>query len=87
MIDAIYSIVSGATSGVTSKLLGLFLDVEDKPEEPNSKITSEADELIKQIGEKANNPDDIPCALNGFNFTYQTADGEVNKQYNFSDSD
>ncbi|WP_415380533.1 hypothetical protein [Halosimplex sp. TS25] len=86
MIDAIYSIVTGATSGVTSKLLGLFLDVKNEPDGPNSKITSEADELIKQIGENANDPDDIPSALNGFNFTYQTANEEVNKQYEFSDS-
>ncbi|WP_168654358.1 hypothetical protein [Halorubrum sp. PV6] len=72
---------------MTSKLLGLFLDVENKPENPDSKVTSQADELIKQIGENASAPDDIPSALNGFNFTYQTADGEVNKQYEFSDSE
>jgi len=43
--------------------------------------STEADELIKQIGDNADSPEEIPSALDGFNFTHKTAKGEVSKQY------
>jgi len=44
---------------------------------PIREFKTEADELIKQIGDVADSPEEIPSALDGFNFTSQTAKGEV----------
>lgn len=75
--------VSGISSGASSKLIGLFLDSKDVSDE----ITSEADELIKQIGENADDPEEIPAVLDGFNFTFETAKGTINKRYTSAESE
>jgi len=80
MMDLIRSLISGISGGATSEILGLFLNVDEK-DKANPRIKSEADELIKQIGDNADSPEEIPSALDGFNFTHKTAKGEVNKQY------
>jgi len=77
-------LMGGAGKKVVDLLFGPFGDEDDSgSEEPNgSRLEVEGSELIKQIGEHAENPEDIPRVLDGFNIDMEEHEQGGQKTYN-----
>lgn len=70
--DLIGTILSGASGGISGKVLELlaggYFSNEDSSEEANAKqsIISQGNKVVQQVGRQASTPYEIPAALDGF---------------------
>jgi hypothetical protein len=77
-------IMGGAGKKVVDLLFGPFSDEDDPDSEESneSRLEVEGSELIKQIGEHAENPEDIPKVLDGFEIDMDEYEEGGQKSYN-----
>ncbi|MFC4407972.1 hypothetical protein [Haloarchaeobius iranensis] len=86
MIDVLVKVLAGASGGAAGKITEFAFGQSDRdsPEdESRDEIEGQSIEVIKQVGQKAETPEEIPAALDGLSITFNH--DETEKQFNWVD--